>query len=126
MYSRNLLSYIVGRINSLSQFYLADICRSPRIYFDLLGGRLIPSLRRCIYLARDVNSTFMTTRAYILEPEIQGYIRKLSHSDATFAKRVTNLELTSDDIETMVSVLSCHKIKLFMKGRTKFISFDED
>jgi len=126
MDSNKLLSYIADRINSLSKFYFAEVSQKPKLYYELIGGRLIPSLKIGICICRDITARFMPTTVFLFEPEIIRYVRKLSHSDAGFAQRLTMLELIPDDIENMVSYLSCNQLKLYMKGRTKFHIYEDD
>ena len=126
MDKRKLLSYIVKRINASSRYYLAEITKKPRHYHELIGGRLLPSLKKGVAIYRDIDAFYLPTSAFLFEPEIVRYVTRLAHHDKVFANRLAVMELNADDIEIMVRTLTFNRIKLYMKGRRIFETSDDD
>lgn len=126
MLNKDLLRHVTDMISNRSRYYKAEITTQKRLYHPLSGMVASPLMSYGIDITRYTEPYGIPRRAFIFEPDIIRYVNREARLDSGFSQRLRNLELDSDDIEAMVRKLTYGRIRLFMRGRKRFVEDADD
>ena len=114
----SVLDYFVEVINTGSLRYSAEIADEPFPYLRVSSA--VPCLCRVLVIHRRkyVRLARLVIKIAIYEKDLTAVIGRKARHDRAFSESVNKRVMSADDVESIVSELTCGRVHLHLKRRT--------